>query len=51
MASEQLVLYSVNDGAARERLHMGRVFGETFGSYPINARTAMEGLGLKKDDV
>ena len=28
VASEQLVLYSVNDGAARERLHMGRVFWE-----------------------
>ena len=48
VANERLVLYSVNDGAARERLDMERVAREWLGSYPTKGRAAMELLGLNK---
>ena len=39
VASERLVLYSVIDGAATERLHMERVAREYLGSYPPNRQS------------
>ena len=48
VASERLGLYSVNDGAARERLDMERVAREQLCSYPTKDRAAMELLGSNK---
>ena len=48
VASERLVLYSVNARAARVRLHMERVAREQLVSYPTKDIVAIGWLGLKK---
>ena len=48
VACERLVINYVNDGAARELLHMEHVAREYLNSYPTKDTVAMGLVGLKK---